>query len=135
MPTLLRPRVEWNASTESTRIGLPRNCVLRSAKTIAEANMILQGGFIEKLNKKFAHPPMASKELHVRLRPHQDLRDIFCFEQARSMAQDWAVRCKNRFYQLLRDKEPLPRTASKVIVLSWLNGLVNIIHRGRRILY
>ena len=40
---------------------------LRGAKTIEEANTILSGGFIEKLNKKFARQPLEKKDLHVRL--------------------------------------------------------------------
>jgi hypothetical protein len=108
---------------------------LRGAKTIGEANMILRGGFVEKLNKKFAHQPMATEDFHVPLRAGQDLRDIFCFEQARSVGHDWVVRNDNRFYQLLRGKEPLPRATSKVTVRTWLDGSVHISYRGRRIEY
>jgi hypothetical protein len=106
---------------------------LRGAKTIAEANMILQGGFVEKLNKKFAHAPMAGEDFHVRLTARQDLRDIFCFEQTRSVGHDWVVRSDNRFYQLIRGHEPLPRATAKVTVRTWLDGSVHILHRGRRV--
>ena len=106
---------------------------LRGAKTIAEANMILQGGFVEKLNKKFAHQPAATEDFHVPLKGANDLRDIFCFEQTRSVSQDWVVRNENRFYQLSRGRESLPRAGGKVIVRVWLDGSVHILHRGRRI--
>jgi len=105
---------------------------LRGAKTISEANMILQGGFIERLNKKFAHPPNATEDFHVRPNA-QDLRDVFCFEQTRSVGQDWVVRNDNRFFQLLRGQGPLPRPTSKVTVRTWLDGSIHILHRGRRI--
>lgn len=108
---------------------------LRGAKTIPEANMILQGGFIEKLNQKFAHAPRAEEDLHVRLTARQDLRDILCFEQMRSVGHDWVVRNDNHFYQLLRGHEPLPRATSKVTVRTWLDGSVHILHRTRRIEY
>jgi hypothetical protein len=106
---------------------------LRGAKTIGEANMILQGGFIEKLNKKFSYLPLAAENLHVRLLAQQDLREVFCFEQIRSVAQDWVVRCENRFFQLLRGEGPLPRATSKVTVRTWLDGSTHILHRGRRL--
>jgi len=106
---------------------------LRGAQTIAEGNMILQGGFIEKLNKKFARTPLAQEDFHVRLNARQDLRDIFCFEQTRSVGHDWVVRSENRFYQLIRGHHPLPRAASKVTVRTWLDGSIHILHRGRRI--
>jgi molybdenum-dependent DNA-binding transcriptional regulator ModE len=110
---------------------------LRGAKTIAEANMILRGGFIDTLNRKFSHPAISSEDFHVPLLPHQDLRDVFCFEQTRSVSQDWVVRNDNRFYQLLRasEKGSLPRATSKVTVRTWLDGSVHILHRGRRLLF
>jgi hypothetical protein len=107
---------------------------LRGAKTIAEANLILRGGFVEKLNKKFARQALAQEDLHVRLDGRQDLRDIFCFEQARSVGQDRVVRSENRFYQLHRGREAV-QAGAKVTVRRWLDGSVHILHRGRRILY
>lgn len=108
---------------------------LRGAKRIEEANMILQGGFIEKLNSKFSHPPTAEEDFHVALRPGQDLRDIFCFETVRTVGRDWVVRDDNRFYQLLRGKAPLPQAQSKVTVRRWLDGSIHILHRGKRLNY
>jgi hypothetical protein len=107
---------------------------LRGAKTISEANLILRGGFVEKLNKKFARQALAEQDLHVRLHGRQDLRDIFCFEQARSVGQDWVVRSENRFYQLHRGREAV-QAGAKVMVRRWLDGSVHILHRGRRIQY
>ena len=106
---------------------------LRGAKTIAEANMMLQGGFVEKLNKKFAHAPIAAEDFHVPLRARQDLRDIFCFEHTRSVSQDWIVRNDNHFYQLLRGRQPLPGATTKVTVRTWLDGSVHILYGKRRI--
>jgi molybdenum-dependent DNA-binding transcriptional regulator ModE len=108
---------------------------LRGATTIAEANMILQGGFTAKLNNKFAHKPLAVEDFHVRLSAGQDLRDIFCFEQSRSVAQDWVVRHENHFYQLHRGKDSMPRAGGKVTVRVWLDGSVHIVYRGRRMPY
>jgi len=108
---------------------------LRGAKTIAEANMILQGGFLDKLNKKFAHEPLDPEDFHVPLRPGQDLRDTFCFEQRRSVGHDWIVRFENHLYQLVSDKHPLPPAASKVIVRKWLDGSVFILYKKRKLHY
>lgn len=107
---------------------------LRGAKTIAEANLILQGGFVDKLNKKFARQPLAAEDFHVSLGA-QDLRDIFCFEQTRTVSQDWVIRHDNRFFQLHRPKGPLPRPGAKVTVHLWLDGSVHILNRGRSIPY
>ncbi len=106
---------------------------LRGAKSIEEANMILRGGFLEKLNRRFAHQPLEKEDLHVPLAANQDLRDIFSCEQLRSVGQDWVVRNDNHFYQLTRGRESLPRAGGKVTVRVWLDGSVHILHRGRRI--
>jgi transposase len=108
---------------------------LRGAKRIEEANMILQGGFTDKLNRKFAHAPLSEDNFHVPLRPGQDLRDIFCFEETRSVGRDWVVRFDNHFYQLLTDKHPLPRAGSKVTVRRWLDDSIFILHRNRKLRY
>ena len=106
---------------------------LRGATTIAEANMILKGGFIDKLNTKFSHPPLDLEDRHVAAGGGHDLRDIFCFEETRSVSHDWVVRNENRFYQLSRGKERMPRAGSKVMVRRWLDGSVHILHKGRRL--
>ncbi len=106
---------------------------LRGAKSIAEANMILSGGFLAKLNSKFARRPLEEEDLHVAIEAQQDLRDIFCFEQLRSVSQDWVVRNDNHFYQLSRGREALPRAGGKVTVRLWLDGSVHILHKGKRI--
>jgi len=75
---------------------------LQGATTIAEANMILNGGFIEKLNAKFSHPPREAEDRHVAAGEGDDLRDVLFFEQIRSVSQDWVVRNENRFCQLFQ---------------------------------
>lgn len=108
---------------------------LKGAKSIAEANMVLAGGFLDKLNRKFARPPLKPEDLHVRLRAGQDLRDVFCFEERRNVSEDWVVRHDNRFYQLVRQRERLPRPNTKVLVRRWLDGSIHILHEKRRLHY
>jgi hypothetical protein len=108
---------------------------LRGATRIEEANLILQGGFTEKLNRKFAHPPLDGEDFHVALRPGQHLSDILCFEQARTVSQDWVVRHENRFYQLLRGRQVLPRAGAKVTVRRRIDGSIAILHRGKELAF
>lgn len=108
---------------------------LRGATRIEEANLILQGGFTEKLNRKFSHPALDPEDFHVALRPSQHLCDILCFEETRSVSQDWVVRHENHFYQLLRGRQALPRAKSKVTVRRRLDSSVQILHRGKELAY
>jgi hypothetical protein len=108
---------------------------LRGAMQIEQANRILQGGFTEKLNRKFSHPALEKEDRHVALRPGQHLRDIFCFEEVRSVGQDWVVRYENHCYQLLRGRKPLPRARSKVTVRRRLDGSIQILHKDKELAY
>ncbi len=108
---------------------------MREAKSIGEANMVLTGGFTDKLNRKFAWPAAKPEDFHVALQPGQDLRDVFCFEERRNVSQDWVVRNENHFYQLVAQKIRLPRPNTKVLVRRWLDGSVHILHEGRRLHY
>jgi transposase len=108
---------------------------LKGAKSIGEANLVLTGGFTEKLNRKFARPAVKPEDFHVALQPGQDLRDVFCFEERRNVSQDWVVRNDNHFYQLVAQKIRLPRPNTKVVVRRWLDGSVHILHEGRRLHY
>ena len=108
---------------------------LRGVTRGEEANRILQGGFTEKLNRKFAHPPLEAEDFHVALQDKQKLEDILCFEDLRSVGQDWVVRHENHFYQLLRGSGALPRAKSKVTVRRRLDGSIQILHRGKHLFF
>jgi len=40
---------------------------------------------------------------------HIDLREVFCFEKTRMVSNDWTVRCKSRFNQILRRTAQIPQ--------------------------
>ena len=107
---------------------------LRGAKTIAEANMILKGGFIEKLNKKFAHQPAGSggpsRSTPCASRTFGTSSALS--KRAASARTGWfETRIDSTNYSAA--KRPLPRATSKVTVRTWLDGSLHILHRGRRI--
>ena len=124
-------RVERNHGVYQDRF--VKELRLRGATTVAEANMILKGGFSDKLNAKFSRPPLDVEDRHVALGGAEDLREVFCFEETRSVSHDWVVRNDNHFYQLSRGKEGMPRAGSKITVRTWLDGSAHILHKGRRL--
>jgi transposase len=106
---------------------------LRGISGIPEANELLQGGFVEKLNHKFAIPPRDPQDAHVPLLPGVDLRRIFCFETPRSVSNDWVVRHNNRWYQLQPEAKRLLRLPAKVTVADWLDGSVHILAKAKEL--
>ena len=74
---------------------------LREISIIAAANEVLAGGFLEDLNRRFTVAPIESQDAHVKINRRVDLRTIFCFEDTRTVSNDWVVRYANRYFQLM----------------------------------
>lgn len=72
---------------------------LSGTHTIEDANRLLEGGFTDLLNEKFAVAPAEETDYH---RPATgiDLQATFRVEEERAVTPDWIVRFENRFFQL-----------------------------------
>ena len=101
--------------------------------TIEVANELLNDGFVDALNDKFATPPASQQDFHRPLPKKLELREVFCFEETRTVCNDWTIRYNNRFFQLLKAKTRLPRPGEKVIVRRLLDGSVQIVYRERKL--
>jgi len=96
------------------------------------ANQCL-GEFTDKLNAKFAVEPRSSADFHRPVSEGMDLRNVFCLEETRTVGNDWVVRYRNRFFQIVSQSH-LPPAGRKVIVQDHLDGTIHIIYREREIL-
>jgi len=108
---------------------------LKGITTIAEANKLLQNGFVTTLNRKFARPAKSSADFHRLIEAGCDLREVFCFEKVASVSHDWTVRCENRFYQILKHNDPLPRPRQKVTVRRLLDGKIQLLYRDKKLTF
>lgn len=75
---------------------------LKDIKTIEGANELLRGGFINKLNKKFAKPAASEEDAHVPLSSGDDLDQILCWEYTRILKHDWTIQFASKHYQILK---------------------------------
>jgi transposase len=107
---------------------------LRGITTIEGANALLEE-FVPQLNEKFARPALKARDLHRRLPKNLDLRDVFCVEECRTVANDWTVRHDNRFFQIHKDNKWLPKPKQKVLVRTWLDGSVHLVFKNRKLKY
>lgn len=106
---------------------------LAGITTIDGANDLLQGGFTDKLNSKFAKRAKEKQDYHRRVPKGLRLHEVFSFEDTRTIANDWTVRHENRLLQILKDNKPLPRPRDKVTVRTLLDGATQLMHRGRKL--
>lgn len=108
---------------------------LEGISSIDAANDVLEFGFLEDLNRRFTLPAVDPQDAHVKIHKSVDLRTIFCFEETRTVSNDWVVQYENRYFQLLRDKTRAIRPKTKVILARWLDGSIHILHRKKEVPY
>ena len=106
---------------------------LNEITTVEGANKFLKGGFVDKLNAKFAREPKDPKDYHRPLPKGLDLNEVFSFEETRVVQNDWTVRYQNRILQILKENRPLPRPRDKVMVRVLLDGQTQLIYRDKKL--
>jgi hypothetical protein len=104
---------------------------LRDITTIEDANRLLQEGFCDALNAKFAQPPRERADYHRRLSKGMDLAEIFVHEETRRVSNDWTFSYRNRVCQIRADNRPLPKPKDEIIVRTRLDGTVAIVYRNK----
>lgn len=108
---------------------------LRRITTIETANRLLTGGFTDGLNRRFAKAPRSDEDFHHPLDKGIDLADVFCFEQWRTLQNDWTIRYDNAYYQILPENRPLPKPKDKILVRIRLDGTLLLLYRDRPLAY
>ncbi len=122
-------RVERKHGVHQDR--LVKELALRGITTFETTNRVLNNGFTANLNAKFARPPLSEVNFHRPVPQGLNLADVFCFEQFRTVQNDWTVRYQNRHYQILEDNRPLPKPKDKVLVRVRLDNSIHLIYRGK----
>ena len=106
---------------------------LDGVSEVAQANRLLPD-FSERLNDKFAVAPLSDADFHRPVPEGLDLREVFCFEENRTVSNDWVVRYSNRFLQIVR-QSPLPPAKSRVLVREYLDGSLHLVYRGNEVTF
>ena len=104
---------------------------LEETSSITEANGILLGGFVDEMNEKFAIDPRSEHDYHRPVPYNLDLRNVFCWENRRTVGNDWVVRNDNRYFQILRGNRPMPRAREHVQVREWMDHSIHIFFKEK----
>jgi hypothetical protein len=126
-------RVERSNGTYQDR--LVKELALHRITTCKSADRLLANGFCEALNAKFTVAALDSQDYHRPLPKTLLLEDVFCFEEQRMVQNDWTVRHKNRYYQILKDNTPLPKPKDKILVRTRLDGTVHLLYRAKALAF
>jgi transposase len=110
-----------------------KELALLKVKTIEGANAVLQNGFVEDLNRRFAVSPADPADAHRPLVAGEKLAGIFCREEARRVQNDFTLRHNSRWYQITPDNRLLPKPKSRVTVRTLLDGTVEFWFQSKRL--
>lgn len=104
---------------------------LKEISEIDKANELLPD-FVCELNKKFMVTPAESTNYHHPAENKERLRDIFCWEDTRTLANDWTLRYENRIFQVVRQSN-MPSPKSIITVRKRLDGSLQFLHEHEEI--
>jgi hypothetical protein len=112
-----------------------KELALRGITTIEEANALLEGGFVEELNRRFGREALEPQDAHRPVPEGLDLATVFVFEEGRTIANDWTIRYESRWYQITGPKQTMPRPKAKVTVQRRLDGSLHVLYRERELTF
>jgi transposase len=95
----------------------------------AQANALL-GPFMERLNDRFAVPPLSPLNAHRPAPTDAVLNEILCWEWRRVLQNDWTVTLNNQRYQIERQPD-LPKPRTPLTIRRCQDGTVRILHEER----
>jgi transposase len=123
-------RVERNHAVYQDR--LVKDLALKGVKTIADANAVLNKGFIANLNRKFEKPPSNPHSAHLVVKD-LDLNQILCWEYSRKLQHDWTFSFKSKCYQVQKKRGACIKPSSKITIRTHLDGTISLWHRGKKL--
>jgi transposase len=106
---------------------------LAGVTTGAGANALLER-LLPAHNRRFAKPARQAGDAHRPLGPGHNLAAILSLQEERVVANDYTIRFRNRFYQLLKPVYPGERGGRVVIELR-LDGTMAVRFRGHYLNY
>lgn len=106
---------------------------LAEVTSCVEANRVL-GRFLPGHNRRFRKPAREAADAHRPLGPGHDLKAILSLQEERVVANDYTIRFRNRFYQLLPPVYPGER-GGRVVIEQRLDGSMAIRFRGNYLKY
>jgi len=106
---------------------------LAGAASLAQANAVL-GRLLPGHNRRFVKPARCAADAHRPLGPGHDLAAILSIQEGRVVSNDYTIRFRNRFYQLLPPVHAGER-GGRVVIESRLDGGMAIRFRGQYLKY
>jgi len=106
---------------------------LRNIRDLAQANLFLEGKFLDELNRRYAVSPAKSQDLHRAVEAGVVLGEVLCVQEGRVVGKDWCVRWRNRWLQIGAEHESLSLAGKRVLVKQLAQGVLMVEYRRQRL--
>ena len=106
---------------------------LRKISDMVQANALLDGSFLEDMNRRFAVKAAKQTDLHRPVEAEVGLEEVLCVQERRVVGQDWCVRWKNRWLQIAAEHALLHLAGRSVLVKQLAGGQLLVEYQGRRL--
>jgi len=124
-------RVERGFRTHQDR--LVKELRLAKISGMAAANRFLWEEYIPGHNERFAVEPANETNAHRGVLKTHRLEQILSIQTERTVGNDFTIRVRNRWYQLLEEQVVRVRAKDKVLVELWLDGSTHVRFRGQEL--
>ena len=122
-------RVERGFDTHQDR--LVKELRLAGISTMGEANPFLQKIYIPDHNARCAVEPGNTTDAHRPLLASRKLDETLSIRLERDVANDFTLRCHNRFFQILKDQPVRVRPKNTVLIEIRLDGSTHLRFKER----
>lgn len=103
---------------------------LNNICTIEEANKFLEDIYIKDHNEKFSVEPKSNYNMHKKTPKDIKVEKVFVKRDKRSIANDYTVKYKGRFFQILDNQKCNVLTCHKIVVEESLDKSIRLNYKG-----
>lgn len=107
---------------------------LRAISTIEEANIYI-AEFIEAHNQRFGRPPLSEHNAHRLLSAHEDLNEIFSWQEGRTLSNNLTLQYDKVMYLIEDSIETRKLAKKRVTIFDFPNGSIKIKHEDKELPY
>jgi len=114
---------------------LVKELALVGITTIAAANTYLDKNFLKSINVLIGRTPASGANVHQPLPPHNQLEDVLCVVEPRTVGQNWCVRVDGRILQIHRRHQPLALAGKPLQVLRRADGTLKLTYQDQPLIF
>ena len=103
---------------------------LGKINSLEGGNHFLETEYLDELNERFHVEARSPTNLHRDVPRGVNLEHVLCYQEQRTVQNDWTVSWYNRTFQIHESHRKLTLARKKILVSELLNGQIRLTHRG-----